>query len=194
MNRLISSLMTSTVLRLGSETRKTLMILSACAMFGGVAHAGEMDFIGSSCTPDPDTIGRYFVSGGAISFAPGVTGQITFYCPISAPGTLTSPANLWFAYWDGLVATNDHVQVGYWKRSKGSNALFGPIAVVSSISNLGVNGGPGCGNSNVWAACNQPISPPDKFQPSLYTYYLRVDLFRTGVNNLETFYGAALRD
>ena len=63
MNRLISSLMTSTVLRLGSETRKTLMILSACAMFGGVAHAGEMDFIGSSCTPDPDTIGRYFVSG-----------------------------------------------------------------------------------------------------------------------------------
>ena len=45
MNKLISSLKTSTVLRLGSKTRKALMILSACAMFGGVAHAGEIDFI-----------------------------------------------------------------------------------------------------------------------------------------------------
>lgn len=193
MNRLISSLTTSAALCLGVEMRKALMVLFACAMFGGVAHAGEMDFIGSSCTPDPDTIGKYTVSAGAISFAPGVTGQITFYCPISSPGAFTGPANLWLSYWDGLVATNDHVQVGYWKRSKDSNALF-QIAEVSSIKNLGAKGGPGCGDSNRWSACNQPISPPDKFQPSLYIYYLRVDLFRTGVNNLETFYGAVLWD
>ena len=172
--------------------RKALMTLFAYAMFGGVAHAGEIDFIGSSCTPDPDTIGRFFVSGGAISFAPGVTGQITFYCPISVPGALTGPANLWISYWDGLVATNDHVQVGYWKRSKESNTLVGPIAEVSSISGLGHKAGPNCGDSNVWAACNLPFS--DTFQPSQYIYYLRVDLFRTGVNNLETFYGAALWD
>jgi hypothetical protein len=193
MNRLISSLTTSAVLCLGSEMRKALMTLFACAMFGGVAHAGEMDFIGSSCTPDPDTIGKYTVSAGAISFAPGVTGQITFYCPISSPGALTRPANLWLSYWDGLVATKDNVQLGYWKRSKQSNALV-QIAEVSSIKNLGVNGGPGCGASNRWSACNQPISPPDTYQPSQYIYYLRVDLFRTGVNNLETFYGAVLSD
>jgi hypothetical protein len=193
MNRPISSLTTNAALCLGSGMRKALMILFACAAFGGVAHAGEMDFIGSSCTPDPDTLGKYTVSAGAISFAPGVTGQITFYCPISSPGALTGPANLWFAYWDGLVATKDHVQVGYWKRSKESNALS-QIAQVSSIQNLGAKGGPGCGDSNRWSACNQPISPPDAYQPSQYVYYLRVDLFRTGVNNLETFYGAVLRD
>jgi hypothetical protein len=192
MNRLISSLTTSTVLCLGIEMRKALMTLFACAMFGEVARAGEMDFIGSSCTPDPDTIGKYTVSAGAISFAPGVTGHITFYCPISAPGALTRPANLWMAYWDGLVATNDHVDVGYWKRNKFGNDLFGPIAQVSSISNLGKNGGPNCGNSNVWEACNQPFS--DLFEPYDFVYYLRVDLYRTNVNNIETFYGATLGD
>jgi hypothetical protein len=193
MNKPIRSLATIALLRLGRKMRKALMILSACALFGAVAHAGEMDFIGSSCTPDPDTIGRYTVSAGAISFAPGVTGQITFYCPISSPGALTKPANLWFAFWDGLVATKDNVQVGYWKRSKESNSLS-EIAQVSSIQNLGAKGGPGCGASNRWSACNQPISPPDAYQPSQFIYYLRVDLFRTGVNNIETFYGATLWD
>jgi hypothetical protein len=193
MNRPIGSSTTSAAPCLGSRMRQALMILFACAAFGGAAHAGEMDFIGSSCTPDPDTLGRYTVSAGAISFAPGVTGQITFYCPISSPGALSGPANLWFAYWDGLVATNDHVQVSYWKRSKQSNALS-EIAEVSSIKNLGANGGPGCGASNRWSACNQPISPPDAYQPGQFIYYLRIDLLRTGVNNLETFYGATLWD
>jgi hypothetical protein len=163
-----------------------LSIVIGLWAFAGTSYAtSEWNVNGTSCVADAASIRNnlYIGTGGTVKFATGKTGDIVLYCPVSYNLGFT-PSILGLTYYDDTSAAGNHVTVQFIKMAMDTGAITSIVTVDSKPGPVSKNG----------KASLVAHEFTDKYDPTNYAYYLRIDIIRNSPTANETVYGVALQD
>jgi hypothetical protein len=162
---------------------KTVIISLAMLMTVLVAKSeasGQWTINASSCVADPGSIQNnlYFSTGGTDAFTSTKTGTISLYCPIAVDLGFT-PAYIFMSYHDDAdIPTTGCTGNSFATLTKMNNTT-GTLTNVNTPINS---------NSGPQTAGIHAVSTTftDTYNPSAYSYYIRIDMVRncTTINEI----------
>lgn len=163
-----------------------LSVAAAICTFPGISHAtNEWNVNAASCVADAASIRNnlYIGTGGTVKFAPGKTGDIVLYCPVSYNLGFT-PSIVGMTFYDDTSAAGNHVTVQLIKMEIDTGTITSLVTADSKP-------GPVSKNGNASRVAHEFT---DKYDPTNFAYYLRIDIVRNSPTANETVYGVALQD
>jgi hypothetical protein len=139
---------------------------------------------GTSCVADAGSIFNqlYLGTGGTVKFAPGKTGNIVLYCPVSNPRF--KPTLLGLVYYDDSRAAGNHVTAQLIKMEIGTGAITPLVKVDSDSGQVSTNG----------KATLIPHEFTENYDFKNFAYYIRIDIARNTPTANETVYAVSLQD
>ncbi len=167
------------------------MIKAALAIAIGISAMSATSFAinewnvnATSCVPDAGSIQNnlYIGTGGTVKFASGKTGDIVLYCPVFKLGF--TPNLLGFVFYDDTSTPGNHVTVQLIKMVMDAGTITSLVTVDSDTTPKTSNG----------KASHTIQEFTDKYDPTNFAYYLRIDVIRNSPTANETIYGVVLQD
>jgi hypothetical protein len=169
-------------------TKAALALATAVAIsaIAATSHAANFwNVNATSCVPDAGSIqgNLYMGTGGTIKFAPGKTGNIVLYCPVSFRLGF-KPHVLGVTYYDDTSSPGNHVSVQLIKMEVGTGTITSIVTAHSKSSPVSTNG----------KAATTAQEFTDTYNPNDFAYYLRIDLVRNSPAANEIVYLVSLLD
>jgi len=169
-------------------TKTMLAFATAIAIstMSSTAHAANFwNVNATSCVPDSASIqgNLYIGTGGTVKFAPGKTGNIVLYCPVSFKLHF-KPDVIGITYYDDTSSPGNHVSVQLIKMEIGTGAITSIVTAHSKGRPVSTQGKAGSSAQEF----------KDTYNPNDFAYYLRIDLVRNSPTANEIVYCASLLD